>query len=220
MADNVLAKDGGYIGVQYARFALIDRATGKAIPDAIPGADANGIYKVTTAIDGGVSQAQLSGLAPSITRIYGNNAIADISVGKSQPSVQFTTNFLNHKVAAAVLGRESDGKGGFDLEGKPVDLAMEIVSQTVRGGAVHFGFFDGYMTMGDLDLQTNNENESRVNDPLTFTPIANDEEKIGKIFYDNDEGFEAANIDKDIFGVTTSASAASGSTTPAPGSEA
>ncbi|WP_282803942.1 phage tail protein [Secundilactobacillus kimchicus] len=201
----LLAKDGGYIGVQYARFALIDRVTGKPIVDGIPGADENGIYKVSTKIDGGVTQAQLSGLAPSVTRIWGNNAVSDISIGKSQPSVAFTTNFLNHKVLAAILGRESDGKGGYDLEGKVVDLAMEIVSSTVAGGAVHFGFFDGYMTQGDLALQTNNENQSRVNDALTFSPIANDDEKIGKIYYDSETGFDQAALDQSIFGVVPKA---------------
>ncbi|WP_334427235.1 MULTISPECIES: phage tail protein [unclassified Levilactobacillus] len=214
MAEPVLkAKDGGYIGVDSARLALIDSTTGKAISgDAgIPGADANGIYTVSTKIDGGVATANLSGLAPSVTRIWGNNAVADISVGKAQPSVAFTANFLNHLVLASVLGRDGDGKGGFDLEGHPVDLAMELISNTVAGGGVHFGFYDGYMTAGDIALATNNENETRVNDALTFTPFANDNNKVGRIYYDGDTGFEQSVIDQELFGVTDSTSA----TTPA-----
>jgi len=207
MADPVLkAKDGGYIGVDSARLALIDPTTGKALNgDAgIPGADANGIYTVSTKIDGGVATANLSGLAPSVTRVWGNNAVADISVGKAQPSIAFTANFLNHLVLAAVLGREGDGKGGFDLEGHPTDLAMELVSNTVAGGGVHFGFYDGYMTAGDIALATNNENETRVNDALTFTPFANDANKVGRIYYDGDTGFEQSVIDQELFGVAAS----------------
>ena len=97
------AKDGGYVGVSYARFALLDATTGKALTSGIPGADANGIYKVTTSTDGGVASAALSGLAPSVTRIWGNNSVADISVGKAQPSVALTINFLAHDVLAAIL---------------------------------------------------------------------------------------------------------------------
>jgi len=200
---NLLPRDGGFIGVTKARLALIDQQTGVAIAgDAgIPGADENGIYTVTTKMDGGVSSAALSGLAATITRIWGNNAVADISIGKAQPSVAFTTNFLNHLVEAAILGRASDGKGGFDLEGRPVDLAMEIVSNTVLGGGVHFCFFDGKMTPGDLSLGTNNENETRVQSALTFTPFGNVDDKVGKIYYDNDAGFEQATLDQEVFGV-------------------
>lgn len=214
MADTLKAKDGGYIGVDSARLALVDATTGKALTGdkGIPGADSNGIYTVTTKIDGGVATANLSGLAPSVTRIWGNNSVADISVGKAQPSVAFAANFLNHLVLAAVLGRDSDGKGGFDLEGRPVDLAMELISNTVAGGGVHFGFFDGYMTAGDIALATNNENESRVNDALTFTPFANNDNKVGRIYYDGDTGFDKSIIDQELFGV-----AASGSTTPTQG---
>lgn len=195
------AKDGGYIGVAYARFALINPDTGIAIPDGIPGADENGIYKVTTKVDGGVSTANLSGLAPSVTRIWGNNAVADISTGKAQPSMALGINFLSHQVLAAILGRESDGKGGYDLEGKPVDVAVEVVSNTVIGGEVHFAFYDGYMTPGDLALATDNENETRVTDALTFTPFANDDNHVGKIYYSGEDGFSQAALDKEIFGV-------------------
>lgn len=203
MADTTLkAKDGGYIGVSYARLAVLDPVTGKAMPGAIPGADANGIYKVSTKGDGGVANASLSGLAPSVTRIWGSNSIVDVSTGKAQPSVAFTTNFLNHQALAAVLGRADDGKGGYNLEGKNVDIALEIVSNTVAGGGIHFCFFDGYMTQGDLSLQTNNENESRVNDALTFTPFANDNGVSGKIYYDQDDGFEMTGLESEVFGVT------------------
>lgn len=205
------AKDGGYVGVSYARFALLDATTGKALTSGIPGADANGIYKVTTSQDGGVSSAALSGLAPSVTRIWGNNSVADISVGKAQPSVALTINFLAHDVLAAILGREADGKGGYDLEGHPVDVAVEIVSETVAGGGIHFGFYDGYVTAGDLSLGTNNENETRVNDALTFTPFANDDNHVGKIYYDGDTGFDQSVIDKEIFGVTPASSPTNGS---------
>ncbi len=206
MADTLKAKDGGYIGVNGARLAILDATTGKAVPGAIPGADANGIYTISTKKDGGLATANLSGLAPSTTRIWGNNSIVDISVGKAQPAVAFTSNFLNHKVLAAIIGRDNDGKGGYTLEGKPVDIALEIISNTINGGGVHFCFFDGYMTQGDLALQTNNENESRVNDALTFTPIANDQSVSGKIYYDQDDGFEMSTLETEIFGVTASAS--------------
>lgn len=199
----VKAKDGGYIGVAYARFALVDPTTGKAIPDGIPGADENGIYKVTTKVDGGVATANLSGLAPSVTRIWGNNAVADISTGKAQPSMALGINFLAHQVLAAILGRDSDGKGGYDLEGKPVDVAMDVVSSSVSGDDVHFCFYDGYVTPGDLALATNNENQTRVTDALTFTPFSNEDDHIGKIYYTGETDYDPTAIDREIFGVET-----------------
>lgn len=196
-------KDGGYVGVAYARFAIKDE-TGKPIADADAGltTDNNGIYKVTTTEDGGVASAALSGLAPSVTRIWGNNSVADISVGKAQPSVALTINFLNHIVLNKILGRKSDGKGGFDLESTPVSVSLEIVSNTVAGGEIHFGFYNGYVTAGDLSLGTDTENLTRVNDALTFTPFANDAGSVGKIYYVEDEGYDSASIDKEIFGIT------------------
>ncbi|ANZ70374.1 phage tail protein [Pediococcus claussenii] len=200
-------KDGGYVGVSYARFSLKD-ANGKTINDDVEGLtkDNNGIYTVTTTEDGGVASANLTGLAPTVTRIWGNNEVADISVGQAQPSVALTINFLNHIILNKILGRKSDGKGGYDIETNPVSVAMDIVSTTVAGGEIHFGFFNGYVTPGELNLQTNNENSSRVTDALTFTPFSGSEGKIGKIYYIQDEGYDKSVLESEIFGADSGSS--------------
>lgn len=206
MADTKLkAKDGGYVGVDGARLMLrnADGTPNTSATGLAP--DSNGIYTVTTALDGGVTGATLSGLAQTIARVWGNNEIADITVGKAQPSVAFTTNFLNHIILNKVLGRKDYGDGAFGIDSLPQNIAIDIISNVVNGGEVHICFFTGKMTSGDINLATNNENENRTTDALTYTPFAGGSDNtIGRFYYvadATDSATALARIDKEIFDV-------------------
>lgn len=192
-------RNGGTVGIKTARLALFDE---NGVIDKTFGD--NGIYTIKTQEDGGVATANITGLAPTTTKIWGNNAMVDIAVGSIQPSVAFTTNFLNHDILNRVLGRAKNEDGSYNLEGDANQLvALDIISSDVTNHDVHFAFFGGRMTAGDLSLSTNNENESRVQDALTYSPMTNDKGKIGVIGYSGDDDFDIDLFTKNIFSIET-----------------
>lgn len=191
--------DGGVIGVQTARIALINEAgqvlTGdKGLPNA-----QNGIYTVTTKNDGGITTANLTGLAPSITRVWGNDLIADLSVGRAQPSMSFATNFMDYNVLNRLIGATGNGDDGYSLEGHKVLSAIDIISTSKNGRDYHFAFYQGYFTRGDINLQTSTENLSRGTDQLTYTPIDTEDGKLGYTLIAPHKDY--GKLDREIFGL-------------------
>jgi hypothetical protein len=55
------------------------------------------------------------------------------------------------------------------------------------------------MTQGDKNLQTSNENQSRVADALTYNPLAGSNGHMMKTYYAADEGFTDKNLIDEIF---------------------
>lgn len=174
-----MVKDGGTIGIKLARIALLDAnnnvLTGdKGLPNAT-----NGIYTVTPESDGGMVTANITGLSPSINRLWGGDQMVAVSIGKAQPSVSFATNFLNFDVLNRLVGATQNGDS-YTLDGGRVPAALDLISTSaINQKAYHFGFFRGYFTRGDVNLQTNTENQTRGTDQLTFTPFDNKDGHIG-----------------------------------------
>ncbi|WP_288528299.1 phage tail protein [uncultured Secundilactobacillus sp.] len=188
------------VGVKGLRMAIIDPVKGTVLTGD-DGLNESGIYEVFGKEAQGVTQANITGLAPSVTKIWGNNILQDQSVGKAQPSVAATFNNLPHAIMEKALGHESDGKGGFldNANGVLPHIALDIVSQDLAGSDVHFCFYDGNFTMGDKTVQTDNENESRDTDNLTYNPVAGANGHLMKTFYASEEGYDEKTMLDEIF---------------------
>lgn len=85
------------VGVKGIRMAIIDPTTGKIVKGD-KGLSDNGIFDARGKVALGVTQANITGLAPSVTKIWGNNLLQDQSIGKAQPSVAANFNDLPHDV--------------------------------------------------------------------------------------------------------------------------
>ena len=188
------------VGVKGLRMALINPETMQVITGE-DGFSESGIFDAQGRVAKGLSEANITGLAPSITKVWGNDQLQDQSVGKSQPSVATNFNDLPHEILEKALGEESDGKGGFmdNASGVLPHIAMDIISSDLLGNVVHYCFYDGNMTQGDKTIQTSNENQTRAADALTFSPLAGTNGHMMKTYYGVDKGFTDAALIAEIF---------------------
>ena len=208
------------VGIKGLRMALIDPETLQVITGD-DGFSETGIFDARGRVAKGLSEANITGIAPAITKVWGNDQLQDQSVGKSQPSVATNFNDLPYEILEKALGEESDGKGGFldNASGVLPHIAMDIISSDLAGNPVHYCFYDGNMTHADKTLQTSNENQTRATDALTYSPLAGSNGHVMKTFYAADKGFTDDALISEIFPGAKTAGA-SGTTTPTGGVKA
>ncbi|PDH93882.1 phage tail protein [Oenococcus oeni] len=187
------------VGLKLVQFGLIDD-TGKIVAGT-SGLSTSGLYQVD---DGVISAktANITGIEVAPTQIYGNNKVVDLSIAKGTPSVALDFNDLPYDILNKLLGRVSDGKGGYTFSSKP-RVAMLIGTQTLdRKNNVYFGFTNGELVKPDSSNGTDTNAETRADDTLTYTAIGADAwngEAI-KTYYDADPLFDATSMYADVFG--------------------
>lgn len=195
---------GGIVGLAGAKFALLDN-NNAIITGANGVGDSTGIYTVTSNDDLGMNSANITGLAPTLTAIFGNNEKVDTSVGKPQPSIALVVNALDVDTKYKLLGYVSDGKGGYTPNGKGANVAVLLKTSLLDGSDVYFGFNNGTMVEGaGVNLQTDTQNESRQTDQMTYSPNATNLMPIGyKVYVSSKTGFDEAAMLKEVFQTAT-----------------
>ena len=201
-------------GLKLITLALRDKETGELLKgDA--GLSADGLFPVTTTMLGSKS-ANITNISVAGTPVYGNNTKVDQTQAKGEPSVALDFNDLPFDIKQKLLGRISDGKGGFQQGDRP-RVAMTIETQTLnRKNSIWFGFANGEVQETAANLQTDTNNEVRVDDALTFTSFGVEEwnNEAMKVYSDIDAKFDKSAMQADVFG-TTVAPAPAASTAPA-----
>ncbi|MDG6770374.1 phage tail protein, partial [Lactiplantibacillus plantarum] len=89
---------------------------GSTVIDADKGLAAAGVYPIDTSKANGnlgTKTANITGLSGTVSKITGNNEVVDVSNPPSAPSVAIDANEINFIVKQKLLGRVSDGKGGY-----------------------------------------------------------------------------------------------------------
>lgn len=193
-------------GLKLITLALRDKNGALLTGDA--GLSASGIFEVTTAMLGAKS-ANITNISANGTPVYGNNTKVDQTSTKGEPSVALDFNDLPFDVKQKLLGRVSDGKGGYLQETRP-RVAMTIETQTVdRKNSIFFGFANGEVQETAANLQTDTNNEVRVDDALTFTSFGVQEwnDEAMKVYFSGDAKFDKTAMQADVFGVSTPAPA-------------
>lgn len=189
------------VGLYKIQLALVD-AQQKLISGTGAGLGTDGIYSIDHK-DLGTKTANITGLAGTITKIYGNNNVQDVTVGTSEPSVALDINNLDYKIKQQIKGFVSDSKGGYTDEDLKAHVALLITTQTIdRLHFVYYGFGDGIMTETAANIQTDAAAEQRVDDALTYTALTTTafNNRPYKIYSDLDSGFDKANMYKEVFG--------------------
>ncbi|MFY4506473.1 phage tail protein [Lacticaseibacillus rhamnosus] len=189
------------VGLYQIQLALVD-AQQKLISGADKGLSTDGVYTVDHK-DLGTKTANITGLAGTIAKIYGNNNVQDVTVGTSEPTVALDINNLDHKIKQQIKGFVSDTKGGYTDENLKAHVALLITTQTIdRTHFVYYGFGDGIMTETAANIQTDAAAEQRVDDTLTYTALSTVAFKNQpyKIYSDLDSKFDKANMYKEVFG--------------------
>lgn len=189
-------------GLKLITLALRDKETGELLKgDA--GLSADGLFPVTTAMLGAKS-ANITNISANGTPVYGNNSKVDATQTRSEPSVALDFNDLPFDVKQKLLGRISDGKGGY-LQGDRPRVALTIEAQNIkRTHSVWFGFANGEVQETAANVQTDTNNEVRVDDQLTFTSFGVEawNNEAMKVYSDLDAKFDKAAMQADVFGTT------------------
>ena len=189
------------VGLYQIQLALVDESQ-KLISGTGAGLGTDGIYTVDKK-DLGTKTANITGLAGTIAKIYGNNNVQDVTVGTSEPSVALDINNLDFSIKQQIKGFVSDSKGGYTDENLKAHVALLITTQTIdRLHFVYYGFGDGIMTETAANVQTDQASEERVDDTLTYTALSTIafNNQPYKIYSDLDSKFDKANMYKEVFG--------------------
>ncbi|MGJ0736260.1 phage tail protein [Lacticaseibacillus rhamnosus] len=189
------------VGLYQIQLALVD-AQQKLISGADTGLSTDGVYTVDHK-DLGTKTANITGLAGTIAKIYGNNNVQDVTVGTSEPTVALDINNLDYKIKQQIKGFVSDTKGGYTDENLKAHVALLITTQTIdRSHFVYYGFGDGIMTETAANIQTDAAAEQRTPDTLTYTALSTMafNNQPYKIYSDLDSKFDKANMYKEVFG--------------------
>lgn len=159
------------VGIERIRIAILndDESINTSFGD-------NGIFDIDARTSLGATKASITGLAPQINRIWGSNeSVAVSSRGTGQVSASIGANSIPADVIAQITGMTKDPvTGGYTLgsHSRAPYAVMEAIATDERTGKdVHFAIFKGMFTPEEVSLQTNNQNQERTTDSLTFTGV-------------------------------------------------
>ncbi|GAK30219.1 phage tail protein [Weissella oryzae SG25] len=188
------------VGLHRTFLANIDKVL-QTILKGEAGLSEDGLFEVTTAMLG-TKTANITNISTNGTPIYGNNTKVDQTQAKGEPSVALDFNNLPFEIKQKLLGRISDGKGGYLQEERP-QVALLIESQTLdRKNSIYYGLANGEMQENAVNVQTDTNNEVRADDALTFTSFGVDKwnGEAMKVYFSGDAKFDKAAMLADVFG--------------------
>lgn len=134
-----------------------------------------GLFKIDLASSYGATQANISGLAPSVSRVYGSNFVAEVNTGAEQPSIALAANDIPHVIYDLLTGLKKDQFGGYTRKGQAAPTSGGVLAHsynTHKGTDLYFAFPMGTFVPGELNMGTNTENPNAVHDALTLNAQA------------------------------------------------
>lgn len=190
------------VGLKMVTLALVDPKTQQLLKGT-QGLSESGIVEVDSSMLG-TKTANISNLEGSATKISGNNAVQDVLIAPGSPTVALDFNNLDFEVKQKVLGFVSDTKGGYTLEGDKPHVAMLIETETLdRKKSIYFGFANGIMQENAQNVATDTDTaQTRNDDNMTYNALsakAFNGEPLKK-YYSGADGFQEANMLKEVFG--------------------
>lgn len=170
-----------YIGLNYWMIARIDQKTKQVITDSAKGGlttncNVPGVFRVDLNSAGGATQANISNLQGSVTKTYGSNAVARAATGTPEPTVALGANGIPFDVIQSITGMKKNDDGSYtrSTDAEINHCALLICSDDWDGNQAYVGFYDGTVTMGNTNIQTNTNSEKITADTLTFTALGVD----------------------------------------------
>lgn len=190
------------VGLKMVTLALVDPKTQQLIKGT-NGLSESGIIEVGSDMLG-TKTANISNMEGSATKISGNNAVQDVLIAPGSPTVALDYNNLDFEIKQKLLGYRSDSKGGYTLSGDKPHVAMLIESETLdRAHSVYFGFANGIMQENAQNVATDTDTaQTRNDDNMTYNALsakAFNGEPLKK-YYSGADGFQEANMLKEVFG--------------------
>ena len=194
------------VGLKMVTLALVDPKTQQVIKDD-QGLSETGVIEVDSSMLG-TKTANISNMEGQATKIPGNNAVQDVLIAPGSPTVALDFNNLDFEIKQKLLGFKSDSKGGYVMQGDKPHVAMLIETETLdRKNSVYFGFANGIMQENAQNIATDTDTaQTRNDDNMTYNALsakAFNGEPLKK-YYSGADGFQEANMLKEVFGGYTS----------------
>lgn len=158
--------------------------------------EVKGLFKVDLESSLGATQANITGLAPSVNRVYGSNYVAEVNTGAEQPSIALAANDLPHGVYDLLTGLSKDKQnaGGYARQGKTATVNGGVIAHsynTHKNIDLYFAFPFGVFAPGELNMGTNTENPNVVHDALTLNVQARAKDLLlYEKFYSDEPSFD------------------------------
>ncbi|AVI94107.1 putative phage major tail protein [Oenococcus oeni] len=187
-------------GLSYVKLALLDD-NDKIIAGA-DGLSTDGTYLVDAGLTS-TKTANITGLENTPVAVAGNNKTVDYQIISGVPSIALDFNDLPIDIANKVLGKTSDGKGGYTLTGEKPHVALLLACP--RPDKVHnvfYGFGKGILTEPSKNNGTNTETAiTASDDEYTFSSIAVSRWANAniKFYFDEDTNFDENTMLADVF---------------------
>ena len=190
------------VGLKMVRLALVDAKTQNLITGA-QGLSETGVIEVGSDMLG-TKTANISNMEGQATKISGNNAVQDVLIAPGSPTVALDFNNLDFEIKQKLLGFKSDTKGGYVMQGDKPHVALLIETETLdRKKSIYFGFANGIMQENAQNVATDTDTaQTRNDDNMTYNALsakAFNGEPLKK-YYSGAEGFQEANMLKEVFG--------------------
>ena len=194
------------VGLKMVTLALVDPKT-QDLLKGDQGLSTDGILKVDSSMLG-TKTANISNMEGQATKISGNNAVQDVLIAPGSPTVALNFNNLDFEVKQKLLGFKSDSKGGYVMQGDKPHVALLIETETLdRKKSIYFGFANGIMQENAQNVATDTDTaQTRNDDNMTYNALsakAFNGEPLKK-YYSGADGFQEANMLKEVFGGYTS----------------
>ena len=196
------------VGLKMVTLALVNPKTQQIITGE-QGLSTNGILEVDSSMLG-TKTANISNMEGQASKIPGNNAVQDVLIAPGSPTVALDFNNLDFEVKQKLLGFKSDSKGGYVMQGDKPHVALLIETETLdRKNSIYFGFANGIMQENAQNIATDTDTaQTRNDDNMTYNALsakAFNGEPLKK-YYSGADGFQEANMLKEVFGGYTSSS--------------
>lgn len=170
------------------------------------GVSETGVYEIDTSKKKGnlgATTANITGLSGTLTKVYGNDALVDVSNPPSAPSVALTYNQINVAVKQALLGRKLSNGGYVDTD-DTVESALIVESHDeIENKAIYFAFPRGVFNETQQNVQSNTDTaQTRETEQMTFTALASPAlgNKTYKIYYEGAKDFSMKKMFDEVFG--------------------
>ena len=190
------------VGLKMVTLALVDPKT-QQILKSDQGLSTDGILKVDSSMLG-TKTANISNMEGQATKISGNNAVQDVLIAPGSPTVALDFNNLDFDIKQKLLGFKSDTKGGYVMQGDKPHVALLIETETLdRKNSIYFGFANGIMQENAQNIATDTDTaQTRNDDNMTYNALS--AKAFGgeplKKYYSGADGFQEANMLKEVFG--------------------
>lgn len=146
----------------------------KIVADAESGLTTTGVFEINAKTSLGTVQAAISGLEPSVKKVYGSDQQVDvIAQGSGNVAMTLSANDMPEDVLAKLAGMSKDSLGGYYLSPDtiPPKTAVLLESHDKAGQPLWFALYKGTFGPEEVTLGTNQEAPNTTTDQIKFTAL-------------------------------------------------